>query len=533
MAKNKYENLTEAEITALESRRLERKVKRASEIKAFLILLLIIVVISGGTWYWYTHIYDGNKNKKEENTKVDYEITKIDTNASFERINNKYIVERKNGFVYKIYNLIGEPLYDGKIELEELIIDNNDNIYGANYVQLDETTNGIELFKLDNKEFKEEKKFLRQGITYSLMNYTDLENNTHCLGIVGQASYEEILDENGTEKLKTSYYLFGKDEVTLENLKFVGETIRIVDITPIEIGNPKYAIVERNKKYGVLDITSKELIIEPYYEQLYTTKNGDYIAYKGGKAGIIDIKQKSKVDFAYDFIDNSDKDIYVLGLNSKLSIMDKNFQKVTDQEFTYNKEYVYKSCCANENAFTVRKVGNKYILNITYPDDTDENNAYYLIDENSVKEYDNPIIVDDIIYTYDSLNNKYIFYDQDFKEKYTIQYETNNYHYAYLFNKSTIAIQETIDTTNSETYYYNIEDGKLIEKPIYKEYVTEIPDAKVIYNEEKSEITIDYKEKNTYKIDQIDIDTDIIKPSEETISIITNKYFIVIKKPQK
>ena len=107
--------------------------------------------------------------------------------------------------------------------------------------------------------------------------------------VVKQGQKQILVKKDGSEVLNTGY-----DEIK--------EILRNVDDGVIFI---------KDAKYGVMK-TTKEITIEPEYEELKEAKSGIFIAKKNGKYGIIDQNKATQVEFNYTAIHYDEKaDIYI------------------------------------------------------------------------------------------------------------------------------------------------------------------------------------------------------------------------------
>ena len=86
------------------------------------------------------------------------------------------------------------------------------------------------------------------------------------------------------------YTLDNKRE-EIKDVRIHGEDpFRLAVDQPIVTFNKDYVIVKDTHdeyKYGVYDIKNSEVVLNTKYNGLYTTNNGDYIAIKGEKAGLV------------------------------------------------------------------------------------------------------------------------------------------------------------------------------------------------------------------------------------------------------
>ncbi len=539
MAKDKYENLSEAEITALESRRLEKQVKRRSEIKSFLVLLLIFLAIGGGTWYWYTHIYDSDRNKKnEESTKIEYEIVKIDATKEqkFIKIGNYIALVNNSDNLEKIYDNAGKEydLSKSKIKINDddfnesnLMIGFDHNLY-AYQTEQGEYGSVITIYKFNNGSFEKEKELVGESVYYQKIIY---QNGDEKL-LIGFAGSDNKSDGE-TEDNTFYYYILGKELEKNKEFEFAGDESRISIEDPYYTRSDTY-ITTRNG--GLVNYKTNEIVIEDYYDGLYSTYNNNYIACKDNKCGIIDIKQKPLTEMIYDFIDARNKDFYVVSKDGKIAIMDLNYKVISDYSINYNGGFNYKPCCGEEyELYEAFKQGTTYYINITPSAETQlaEKEAYQITKDGKVTSinFEDEIQVlekttskETIYYNYNKETEKLTIYDND-KEKYTISNVQLEDQYLYI---------DLLDNNNlqigySKKKYYDYQTGKELDKA--KEYILEDNELKITYDYDKSILTINDKEENKYNIDMITVN-DIYK-NENNYYIVSNKYLIFINNKGK
>jgi len=120
--------LEKKEIKKEESKSVEKEEKKSNifkEIRAFVLLALIVLSISFGCWYWYTHIYNGDReipSVKEEKKESGYRAIKYTSalDNKLDMINDKYIIEYKKDKLVKVMDIKTNLLYEGEIEFDEI-----------------------------------------------------------------------------------------------------------------------------------------------------------------------------------------------------------------------------------------------------------------------------------------------------------------------------------------------------------------------------------------------------------------------------
>ncbi len=478
--------------------------KILGEIKAFFLLVLIIAAIAGGTWYWYTHIYDGNKEtlvKKDEETD-EYQVYSYLSKESRNDllVVGNYLIERNESQVLKVMNLKGEVLFEGNVDCSYIEIGSDGELYFISDESGD-YGNTIILSKLDGDKVLELDPIGKNGVYYTPFYYED-DGNYVLLGFSGLWS---TVDDSGNETGTYYVHLINDKTYELENYTIFGNQVRLSEGDPVYTEDSKYVIIStigplESVKYGLLDIQTGNIVIEPTYEELKYVRDGVYVAQKDGKAGIIDYNKKKLVDFQYDFIDVND-DFYVVSQNNKLAIMDSNYKLITDFVFDYQGgdselKYDYYLCCASINSFAAYKIEDKYVLVTNYGESYgvnsyDKHEAYVIKKDGTyetITEYDFTV-EDDFIYS-STGSNQFVVFNTDLTEKYKLdltKYDSDVYRLN-LINHNTIEAE-----LESTSIYFDYETGKEISK--VNEFEKEIESFQLSYKNGKLTINTGNNEK--------------------------------------
>lgn len=131
----------------------------------------------------------------------------------------------------------------------------------------------------------------------------DFSGNT-----VLDAKYDDI-----TKTFGNNFYVVIQNKKQILVKKDGTETLTdgFDEISEILKNEDNGVIYKKDNKYGVMKMT-KEIFIEPTYEELKETKSGVFIAKQNGKYGIIDIEKNQKVDFKYSNLSYNEKaDLYI------------------------------------------------------------------------------------------------------------------------------------------------------------------------------------------------------------------------------
>ena len=242
---------------------------------------------------------------------------------SSDKLSEILVFEEDNSKIYipikKVANLFGYTSYNGDymqpsedsskcyVESENEIVSfalNSDTIYKVipnsntnyEYIQLDEPIKAIngELYttidgvqKAFNVSFsydENNKKIEVYTLEYLLSYYT---NNIINIGYTGVDS------------------TFNNQKAMLENM----------------------LVVENNKKYGVINTSTGEVILDTKYDEIkYLNNTSDFLVKSNNKVGIISKDKQTKVKIAYDNIELLDNDLnlYKITQDNKYGIIDIN-----------------------------------------------------------------------------------------------------------------------------------------------------------------------------------------------------------------
>ena len=97
------------------------------------------------------------------------------------------------------------------------------------------------------------------------------------------------------------------------------------------------AIVNRNKKFGVINTTKGTTLIGTKYDNIdYVEERQEFIVTSGGKQGILSNTGETQIDIDYDSIELLDgkSNYYLVGKNSKYGIMKSGEEIVVPIEFS-------------------------------------------------------------------------------------------------------------------------------------------------------------------------------------------------------
>ncbi len=465
------------------------------EVKAFLIIIVLIGVVGLGTWYWYTHVYDGGKSGNKETATKDgniYSYASKENHIDLSVVGN-YLVERNDSYVTKIMDLKTEVLYEGKIECNSFVIGEDNNLYFI-LSEYGEDGNEIVLYRFDGEDLEELDPISKVGVYFAPF-IIHKDDNDILLGFAG-TYYTQ--DDFGDDDITTYIEFLDGKEQELKGKELYGNYNRLDVESDIITSNEKYIItykaVNDKRIFGLYDYKEGKDVFEPSYEELKGIGNDTFVAQKNGKAGIIDIKRKILVDFKYDYIDVRDG-FFAVVKNNKIAIMDSKYKLVTDFVFDTKDDFFfeYYLCCASYNSMASFKIGNKYVLitNIHYDDE--EGTITYFIDEDGKYERVNGedfVVNDGLIYS-KLEENKYVIYNDSLLEKYTLDLTRYDFDIfaVELINDNTI-----VAIADKAKIYVDYETGEEIEKA--KEFDKEIDGINLNYKNGKLTIKEDKVEKS-------------------------------------
>ena len=315
----------------------EKKKRFIDEFRSFFILALIIggVVLAGWLFYKYAKpiVSDDKQENKEviesENYKIVVYKSELDNKYLnvLHVLNDKYLLEFDDTYIRKIMDLEGNVLYESSEDEEyQFFVGTDGNLYAIGYYN-----SVFALYVLENEKIVEVKEFSEENYYYVPLMYVN-GDTMELMGISGERYYN---DEYLNERYDSYIYSLNGTENLFKDIEIYGDTR---NSEAVDSYNSKYVVVKSGDDFGLLDIETGKLTIEPKYEELFTANDNNYIAFKDNKAGIINTKLKKIVDFEYDFIAVYDE-FYVVSKNSKLAIMDLNHKFVTGFEFDYQKLY--------------------------------------------------------------------------------------------------------------------------------------------------------------------------------------------------
>ncbi len=523
-----------------------KKRRFVDEVKAFFILLLIVglVVLAGVLFYKYAEpIKDDdtpeNKVVETDEYKSIVYSTSLD-NGKLELYGDKYLIETDGEYLVKIMNNYSETLYEAIDEESYYFALGIDGNLYAYEDEMADYSNVLNLYVLENDKLVHVKEFNNPETYYKPMYYYDENYERLLVGIEGNCS---SMDEDLNEVIKTSIYsIDGTNHELLNYYSAFNYSIESNDF--VEVTDTRYIIVrDLNGKYGLYDLETSEIIIDASYSGLYNANDGNYVAVKNGKAGIINKKLKKLVDFKYDFIDVNDG-YYVVSKDKKLALMNDEHELITDFVFDYQAvngdyDYSYYIYALDFNSFISYEVNDKYVLTINNREldgvsDYAKSETYIINKDGKYETIEGNMFIYDeltgLAYSYLKDDRKVVIYDAQFKEKYSLSYKDYDFDgnpYVDLRNGNTIEV--ILDSS----LYYDYETGEEIES--IKDVTYEIGKSKLEYDVDakKVKVIVNEEEIVTFKYD-VTKNVSNVKPyktiTEENFNYIDGTLYVYVEK---
>ena len=369
----------------------EKKKRFFDEFNSFIILAIILAIVILGGWLFYKYAKPVENNKNGEIVESEGYKTVLYSSekGSLEVVGDKYLIEynENTDSLKKIMNLYSETLYEAiNEEHYEFVMGIDGNLYAIEYIDYESKEGIFNLYVLENNKLVQVREFIDDETHYNFIYQSDITDNVNYSNLIyecevndiliGVYSKKEYMDEDLNEIIEQKIYTLDGKLFELDSryyldsdIERLGEDVDYYTASNRYITVMEYDLKTKKSYVGLYDLKKGEIAIEADYEGLYTTSDGNYVAIKNGKAGIINKKLKKLVDFKYDFIDIN-KDFYVVGKDKKLAIMNNKFEFITDFVFDFQSfndgvlEYTYKLASTNHNTFIAHKKNDKYILTI-------------------------------------------------------------------------------------------------------------------------------------------------------------------------
>ena len=332
----------------------------------------------------------------------------------------------------------------------------------------------------------------------------DLRNGDYAyLNVFGKGSYiynvdtgkfKEYKDDHGSiavvEGNKGTHFVYEGSQTGVisldafsiitepKDITIVGDSTRLSKGDTFYSNSSKYIVVysgiylldDDNRKYGLYDYNLNKKI-DCIYDDLVTISEDLLIAVKNGKFGVIDVDNKTIIDFKYDGI-QAIGDYYVVLLDGKIGVIDQTGKEIVPLKFeTSASGYSLRLCCGDRNFFYATMLDNQILIGYADATKSDDGNIYPVYDSyillksdgtyqkldyaNKIYNFSNEYYYfeeskDNTINVYDSNKNLYTSINCNGKDVYSINF----------VDREHIQYSCSIDEENEITYYYNIKDKK-------------------------------------------------------------------------
>ena len=518
-----------------------------SELKAFFLIILFIGGIIGVGFIVFKCIkpFESKRPSIKEETKVtetsEYKTVSYKPSEGnvLRVINDQYLIECNNRTLYKVLDMDGNVLFEGTESYSEIFIGIDDELYlTLATVDAETEQSALGVYKFENKELVEVFTADDENHLFTTLLYVnnDIE---YLVGVVG-----ETVNNGDDVKIESVLYTLDDSKHEFKDVRLHGEEpMRLAVDEPIITYNKDYVIVKDNSgdyKYGIYDIKNSEMILNTKYDGLYTTSSGNYVAVKGKKAGLVNVKSKILIDFKYDFIYDAGS-FYVVAKDKKLGILDNEFKEVIKPTFTYqqvgNAGFNYRLFGGAINSFKATKYKDKYVLTINAKELS--YNVNYKLHETYVIDSEGEYltiganefgIYDDFIYGYDKESKKYSIYDETFAEKYTIdisKYDFEDGPYIDIYNDNTIKI--SLDTD----LYYDYSTGEEIDSVKDATFTVDKIEFKYVSQDNKVTLKVNGEVIGTYEFYPQSYDHKFYNNvGDKMYYYVTNELYVMVRKSE-
>lgn len=527
------------EIHEDENRLLEAKKEKKSriikEIKSFFILLIIIGLIVGATWYWYNYMYDKDRNKQEsnpskeveENINISYDIKNYKSSNNLALLNDKYIVEYSNKYIYKVFDTNLNIIFEGEQFYNYFYCGSDNNLYVYTDDKAD-YENIIELFVLKENEFTEVETLNDSVVQYKPI----LTKDEILLGFIGY--FDNTLDEKNQDRTLNNYlYLIGNDNKSVGKM-IIDKKNATTNAQAIKINSSKYIIVSLNDEIGVYDIEKNDYLIKPKYQSIISGLNNEYIvSNEDDECYIVDNKDQKVLNTTYDFI-SYNQNYYVLGKDKIVSIMNDKHEEVANIQMNYKKDGVESLDDGAQDFFYAYNINGNLVLEkkniiLNNKEDNSMSSTIYIFDESGEYEkietdyfsYDKKT---NLIYSYNLSKKELTIYNDDLEVDFDIDLSIYNYNRV-----------PSVSIYNTNSIFVNIGNGLYFERSTgelqgeKQEITYEDGDFKITYNSKEKNLVIKMNDKTEkFTTYSFDISANLIKKEDGTYFIFYDNLAISI-----
>lgn len=461
------------------------------------IVLLIILGTVG-----YIRTVKIQKNKKAQKENITETLPEIKEDFSLVTFNEKYISQGK---IY--YDENTKDIIEITNE-KEVFLGNNGSLYPNPIEKIIEMKNEP-IYSIKNiKIYSEYDKDLKQNIMYYISDNSKKSETYNyiepiCIKSNNSTICNYLILEDKISNEKYAYYLLNlindkkiklnENIQKIENIK--NESCKDIILEEFDY-LVVYAKVNNKLKAGLINYEGVQ-VLDFKYDNLYTYKNGIFIAEENKKYGIIDSRDNILLEIDYDGI-NYTNNYFITLRNNYIDVFNVNLKSVlkddisitNKKEFNYCNNKIYSYIESNNNLYLGVENDKSYIINKKGIEKNIPGNINYLYDKNNeIKFYYTTSIEEGKLTT--------TFYDQDLYEYYKITKDTklettknikiynikndyyiietpNNKYYIDLFNSK--------ETTEKEVFIKYLDNGYSF--TILNDILTIYKDKKILHTEE-------------------------------------------------
>lgn len=425
--------------------------KESNQINQILLISVVVILLLSIVGVSIFLIIDSKNDKKAHKNEV--KLQEI-YNSSYDlsMLDKDFYLGETEGKLSTIIDTSGSEVYKFNTDLEYVDIYKTKN---DNYLIFTNNNGNVTTFTFDKKTVEQNKAVLDVGTAKPL-----IYSNNGVEYIIGFISIKED---------KTLLYdLIGSDPVELKNLFIPNADGKVVKVSSEEY----LSVCDDDNKCGIVNYSGKK-IIDNNFDSIETTTGKYFIIRNGNKYGIINNDNDSLFEINNNRIIYSYNYFYVVNRYNKLSIYDKDLNRVVNNKITVN----------NIASLDIKKVNNKSYFIFA-------DNKCYIFSNNELQKNinTNEFIVDKVIA--DINGEKLVIYDENLNPKYEllvpnyksikeIKYVKDDILYVSYINKSDELETLYFDSDrNTTTYRYT---NLVSKKDTYSAYLEADEEKEIAY----------------------------------------------------
>lgn len=344
-------------------------------------------------------------------------------------------------------------------------------------------------------------------------------------GLLFGKEKENILGVYKKNSTNDTYYIFDGNTFKTINLDYYGAYADNNSTKENKyIYNNRYIITFEAKgedfsNYGIYDLKNNKQVITGSYDKIEYLFGDIFVAVKNNKSGVINIDNKTLLDFKYDLVTYSNG-LYFVGLNGKLNVFDKNFKNLNKEiEIPNLNKFTYNPCCGAINPFDLIAFKNYVILRIGYLPGATSN--YIAVDQNAnVTELGKGYVgfLGDYLIKSNEDDTYINMYDSSLTIKHKIDVETKaiKLDKVYLFLNNTLVI--------NRTKLYNLNTDSSKGTTSWYRRVSQEFDVRIDFKGETGTLTISSNDQVLKKLENVSVN-EFLKADNNGITL-TKNYFI-------